>query len=347
MAKLYENSYIEMVQKKILGNDFTTKDDLIQFLNKIRMSVLQDSFWQQYFHESFITLNEETLNQMNKYLLEYYDKRKNNDLMGLNLEGVSSFAKGDDGQNYIKYQDAAGNIVVMDDSLDDNGFVEQFQERQNELSSAQTNNSDENKKAILEDMQKDKRVVIFASSLNVNTRELTLEERTKFAAAMNISDAGVDNFLVSVEDNLYINKDTGEVYYVKKNSDGKWEVRKANEVDSKTSTEEMEVIDDSGKETTMSYETPEEADYEAMSDSDLEYILETKKEILSLEIYEKIKSILQKRKEKALEEPQRQLDKDKVYVKKLEDVGFISIILLSTLVSSFGIGLLLLVISRI
>lgn len=339
MAKLYENIYIEKIQKKILNNELSTKEELLKFLNEIKHKILQDSYLQQYFQDSFIKLNEETINKMNKFLLDYYDKRKNNDLIGLNLDGVSSFEIGD--KDYIKYRDKDGNIIVMDDSLDQEKFTEQFQERQNELISAQTENSEKNKITVLNDMQKDKQVIKFDSSVNVDKRELTSEERAKFATAMKISDAELDNFLVSIDENMYINRDTGEVYYVNQNNDGQLEVRRANEIESKTNTQEIKAIDDEGVKTTMLHEIPKEINYDIMSDSDLVYILETKSNSITPQQYMKIKDILQKRKDNNLEKEQNTLNKDKVYVKKLSDVGFISILLLSILASSFGIGLLL------
>ena len=84
------------------------------------------------------------------------------------------------------------------------------------------------------------------------------------------------NFLVNPIQNLYINKDTGEVYFVRKNEYGDLEVRKANEVTSETAKKDVSVIDDKQEEIITQVEVPIELNFEQMGTSDLEYIYENK-----------------------------------------------------------------------
>lgn len=354
MAKLNDNLYLDTIKKKIIDNDFPTKEELLEFLNKNRKNILQNSEIQQYFQDSFIKLNDETLNEMNKILLEFYDKRKANDLTGLDLENVSELTI-DDGQgdikNYIKVEKDDGSTMIIDNSLDDRHFVEQFNEKQNELVSAQTSNKKENTEAILSDMESRKEVANLTSASTISRRELTPEERREFAAVMHINEADTINFLVDVERNLYVNKDTGDVYFPKKNSEGKLEVHKANEVSAEKKVEEINTINDSGMETTSEISTYNEPNFDELSDSDLEYIVENNYHNLTETQIVRIKEIMAKRKEENQNKiDQPQLNKDKTYVKKILNTqfnGFVSLVFLCSIVGFMGVTFLILILNKI
>lgn len=350
MAKLYDNLYLETIKKKIMGNDFSTKEDLLEFLNKNRQNILQNSEIQQYFQESFIKLNDETLNDMNKFLLDYYDKIKVNDLTGLNLENVSEVSI--DGTDYIKVEKDDGSIMVIDNSYDkNNNFVGQFNEKQNELTSAQTSNIKENTQAVLDDMESRKQVANLESSSNISSRDLTPEERRKFATVMNMDEAETINFLVDIERNLYINKDNGDVYFTKKNSEGKLEVHKANEVSAEKEVEEINLIDNDDIKISKITNTYQEQNFNEMSDSDLVYIAENNYYGLTEVQIKKIKEEIAMRNENKKEDMEQQaLHKDKTYVKTIMNTqfnGFISLIFLCSIVGFIGVSFLLLLINKL
>ena len=352
MAKLNDNIYFNKMKKKILDNEFATKDDLLNFINKYKEVIINDPYINQEFQESFIKLNEESYNDMTKMLLEYYDKQKKEDLVGLELEGISAFEVED--KDYIKVVKPDGSITILDDSVSKENFVEQFKDKQNEMVSAQTADSTENKEVIIEAMEKEKEEINLESSENLNIRELTYEEKKEFAAIMNISDADEINFLVDPSRNLYINKDTSEVYFVNKNEDGNLEVRQANEISSETNHMEKEIIDEVGNEETVIVDRPLEPDFDSMDESDLIYIVENKKNEMPEELYEKAKKALdiKKNNEQKIVVNKEQ-EKGYQYTKKLPDFltkpynGFVSTLFLISIVGFFGVGFLMLIISRI
>lgn len=351
MSKIYDNTYIRKIQKEIQDGSFAVKDDLINFLTKNRNLVLNNPFLRQELEDSMIKLNTKSLEEMEKYLLDFYDKSKNMDINSLNLDSVSAFTV--DGVDYIKISDDDGDVMVLDDSLEDANFVEQFKQRQNNLASVSTLDANKNKQEIIKDMREDKMEAKLSSSLDVNKRELTPEERKQFAAVMNIPNAENINFLVDPVRNIYINKDTGEVYFVRKNEYGQLEVRKANEVTSETQKEEITAIDANSNENTVTTEMAMEPDFEHMDDSDLVYIYETKFDSLTEQQKNKLKEIIENRKTTQQKNLQNTKSNEKVFIKKLNDVlhtsynGFVSIIFLSCVVGCFGLCVLLLLLAKL
>lgn len=351
MSKINDNTYVNKIKQEIMSGTFKTKDDLIAFLIKSRPIILNDSFFRQELNNSFIKLNEETLNQMETVLLEFFDKRKNNDITNLNLDGVSSFTVDD--KDYIKYKDSDDNIIILDDSMSNKNFVDQFQERQNDLKDM-TFDGNKNKEIIMQDMAREKVSSQLTSSMDVNTRDLTLEEKRQFASIMSWPNADDINFLVDLKNNLYINKDTGEVYFVNKNEYGQLEVRKASEVTSETKKDEVSVIDDNSIELDVNTETPDMPDFDAMDDSDLEYIYQNKLDTLTEIQRQKLVEIMEQRKQQRLrEKTNNQKTNEKVFVKKLNNAlhkpynGFVSLIFLCSTVAFSGLGILMLMIIKL
>lgn len=353
MSKINDNTYVNKIKKEIMEGTFATKEDLMSFLIKNRQNVLNDPFFNQELNDSFIKLNLETMSTMEKELLEFYDKRKNNDLNSLNLEGVSGFQVDD--KDYIKYKDKDGNISVIDNSLSNRNFVQEFQNRQNNLDSNSQMDADKSKEEIMNQITKEKVNVNLSSSNDVNVRDLTVEEKRQFASIMHLPDADNINFLVEPTRNIYINKDTGETYFVNKNQYGELEVHKANEVTSKTEKEESAVINNEGQEQQVTMETPVEPKFEELGDSDLEYIYENKLNTLTLEQQERLKEIIKERREKQLEQSSLEQNKvsEKQFVKKLDNAlhtpynGFVSLVFLCSTVGFFALGFLMLIMIKL
>lgn len=350
MSKINDNSYVNKIKQEIVSGTFSTKEDLINFLLKNKESVLNDTYFNQELNNSFIKLNEETLKAMEKELLEFYDKTKNNDIASLNLEGVSGFKTNDD-QDYIKYVNEDGEILVFDDSLEDDSFVKQFNDRLND--SSLNGNAEQNKQEIINDMKYDKINVNLYSSQDTNMRDLTQEEKQQFASVLNMPDANKISFLIDPKRNIYINKDTGEVYFVSKNKYGDLEVRKANEVTSETTKQETPIIDDKGQEQQVTVESSAEPNFENMEFSDLEYIYENKLGDFDEKQRQRLTEIVKKRREEMYQQSLTSTKKDeKVFVKKLDSAlhkpynGFVSFVFLCSNLLFFGLGFLLLIISK-
>ena len=224
-------------------------------------------------------------------------------------------------------------------------------ERQNELVSAQTSNKKGNTEAVLKDMESRQEVANLTSAANISRRDLTMEERREFAAVMHINEADTINFLVDPERNLYINKDTGDVYFTKVNSEGKLEVHKANEVSAEEKIEEINTIDDNTRETTKEISTYNQPNFDELSDSDLEYIVQNNYSGLTEEQIVKINEIIARRKENEQKNVQEQtLNKDKTYVKKILNTqfnGFVSLMFLCSIVGFMGVSFLILILNKI
>lgn len=348
MNKLYDNSFADAIRKKILDGDFKEKEDLMKFL-KIAMS---DPMVTQSLKEDGIVLNDEELESISKGLLEYYDKTKT-DLTSLNLEGVSQFDIGT--ADYIKIKNEDGTYDVLDDSMNDKNFVEQMKERQNQSVSLQTSDGIKNKEEIIKDMKEDKKEATLTASTNVDVRDLTPEERRQFMAIMRMNDADKINFVVDPVRNIYINRDTGETYYVNKNQYNQMEVRKVEESTVETIKQDVSHIDEDGVEQTTIVENPENMDFENLDEFELQYIVDNRFDSLTPEQKEIIKQLLERKKEMKTIDGQTITNQNKMggrqYVKTFLNQpynGFTSMLLLSltTLLSGFVmLGYLILKIS--
>lgn len=294
MSDLYNQDFINILKRKINNGDFSNKNELINYLQKLSESIIKDPVLIERLKKNGIIINSSDLNGLTTELLTYYDKTKA-DISSLNLDGVSQVSI--DGTDYIKISNPDGTYSVLDDSLSQDNFVQQFQNRQNESYDYQTNDGVKNKEAITKDMKQDKEEANLTSSINLNTRNLTPEERRQFAAIMRASDADAINFVVDPTRNIYINKDTGELFYAYKNKEGKMEVRKAEERTAETFSSDVEYIDDKGKEKMAKIETPNASNFENLDDFELQYIVDNKLDSLTPEQKETIFRIIERRKE--------------------------------------------------
>ncbi len=333
MNKLYNNSFAEAIRKKILDGDFKEKEDLIKYLQNINTMVMSDPILMQRLKEEGIILNDDELESISKELLEYYDKTKT-DLTSLNLDGVSQFEIGD--TDYIKVKNEDGTYDVLDDSINDKNFVEQMKERQNESVSLQTPNGIKNREEIIKDMKEDKKEATLTSSTNVDVRDLTPEERRQFMAVMRMNDADEINFVVDPVRNIYINRDTGETYYVNKNQFNQMEVRKAEEATVETIKQDVSHIDEDEIEQTTAIESPENMDFENLDEYELQFIANNRFDSLTPEQKEIVLQLLERKKEMKTIDGQAKTNQNQIggrqYVKTMLNQpynGFTSIILLS------------------
>lgn len=340
MDKFENNRFSEAIRKKILDGDFKEKEDLMKFL-KVAMS---DSFVLQSLKEDNFVLDQDELENISKKLLEYYDKTKT-DLTSLNLDGISQFEVGEN--DYIKVKNEDGTYDVLDDSMNDKTFVEQMQERQNESINLQTADGVKNKNEIIKDMKEDKKEAMLTSSTDVNVRDLTPEERRQFMAVMRMNDADKINFVVDPVRNIYINRDTGETYYVNKNQFNQMEVRKVEEATAQTIKEDVSYIDENGTEKTTVVEKSENSEFENLDEYELQYIVDNRFDSLTPEQKEIIMQILQRKKEMKTNDREKLTNQNKIggrqYVKTMFNQpynGFANIILLSFITLLSGLMML-------
>ena len=340
MDKFENNRFSEAIRKKILDGDFKEKEDLMKFL-KVAMS---DSFVLQSLKEDNIVLDQDELENISKKILEYYDKTKT-DLTSLNLDGISQFEVGEN--DYIKVKNEDGTYDVLDDSMNDKTFVEQMQERQNESINLQTADGVKNREEIIKDMKEDKKEAVLTSSTSVDVRELTPEERRKFMAVMRMNDADKINFVVDPVRNIYINRDTGETYYVNKNQFNQMEVRKAEEATVQTIKEDVSYVGDDGIEKTTVMENIENSEFENLDEYELQYIVDNRFDSLTPEQKEIVMQILQRKKEMKINDGEKLVNQNQIggrqYVKSMFNQpynGFANILLLSFVTLLSGLMML-------
>lgn len=349
MSRLYNDQFANILREKINTGEFKTKEDLIKYMNNINMVFFNDPELMRQIKEIGISLKYEDLNALTQDLLEYYDRSKE-DLSSLDLGGVSHVDI--EGTDYIKVQKEDGSFELLDDSMNNDDFIKQFKDRQNQSYNFQTNDGVKNREEIIEDMKKDKAEAHLTSSNNVNTRSLTPEERKEFLTVMHMSDSEEINFVVDPARNIYINKDTGEIFYAHKNPEGKLEVRRAEEVTTETIQKDDKRNDDMTNDVAVNIEKPEDLDFNNLSDADLQYIYETRFSTLTPVQQQILIDLLNRRKERTLAKESETLVKEQEKVKKLELLmqphnGFTSILYLSAVSLVAGVGMLLYMIIKI
>lgn len=350
MSKLYNDKLADMIRSRIIAGEFKTKQDLINFMQNINMVFYNDPKLMKDIKDAGISLKYEDINALTRDLLVYYDQR-NNDTSSLSLDGVSQVEI--DGKDYIKVKREDGTHELLDDSMNNDNFIKQFKDRQNESYNYQTNNGVKNRDQIIEDMKKDKTEVELTSSNNVKTRNLTPEERREFAAIMGLSNADEINFIVDLERNIYINKDTGELFYTHKNAEGKIEVRKAHEATANTIKNDMGTTNQNFNENNVTIEETASFSFDNLDDYELQYIADNRIESLTTEQRDALFTLLEKRQERARNQEQQKAEEkghQKVILMNVLNKphnGFTSILYLSIITLLFGIGIILYLALRI
>ncbi|MBE6152067.1 MAG: hypothetical protein E7165_01980 [Firmicutes bacterium] len=347
MAKLYKDIFADMIKEQINNGEFKTKQELIHFLHNFNTNYFNNPTLMQKLKQAGINLKELNINEVTQELLAYYDRSKT-DTSSLDLQGITQVEI--DGKDYIKRTDSNGNTQLLDDSLNKNNFVDQFTTRQNESYRYQSDNGVKNADEIFDDMKKDKADVKLTAS--TNQRNLTLEESAEFATVMGMSDASRINFIVDPTRNIYINKDNGDIFYVHRDENGKLVVKKAVEATAETVKTNG---DDALNDITVTQEKSNEINFELLSDSDLEYIAENRMGSLTPEQQRTLSEIRQRRSERTVpvemnqNEKQSELGHQKVLKLDLNKPynGFTSILYLSLISFTFGMGAFLYLLIKI
>lgn len=343
------NKFVDLIKSKVTSGELKTKEEIINYIRKIRESAYSNPELMQLLKEAGINLDEQDLNKVTTAVLDYFDKAKV-DTTSLNLDGVSQMTikdeKGFD-DKYIKIQNKDGSYTVLEDNMNDKDFVTQFNERQNKSVNLQSNDGVKNKEEIVKDMKKDKLEANLESTNSINTRELTPEERREFAAVMKGRKANEINFIVDTKRNIYIDKDTGETYYTYLNNDNKMEVRKVDEETSENVVNDANSVDKNRIEKQVTVETPQDLDMNNLDDFELQYVLDNKFDSLTPEQKQTLSVLIERRKEMKSNENTRDLSKEKSYqyTLKLNDSkkqnGYLDLIFLSLVTLLFGIGFII------
>lgn len=343
------NKFVDLIKSKVTSGELKTKEEIINYIRKIRESAYSNPELMQLLKEAGINLDEQDLNKVTTAVLDYFDKAKV-DTTSLNLDGVSQMTikdeKGFD-DKYIKIQNKDGSYTVLEDNMNDKDFVTQFNERQNKSVNLQSNDGVKNKEEIVKDMKKDKLEANLESTNSINTRELTPEERREFAAVMKGRKANEINFIVDTKRNIYIDKDTGETYYTYLNNDNKMEVRKVDEETSENVVNDAKSVDKNRIEKQVTVETPQDLDMNNLDDFELQYVLDNKFDSLTPEQKQTLSVLIERRKEMKSNENTRDLSKEKSYqyTLKLNDSkkqnGYLDLIFLSLVTLLFGIGFII------
>lgn len=141
-------------------------------------------------------------------LLSYFDE-----VMApspLNLEGITSFEIGD--KDYIKFKDENGDVKILDDSHDNRSFVEQFENKQDESRSFQSNDGTQNALEIAKDTLKyeKKEVPLESTVLDDNLGNAIINQQPALAN---------DNILGNSEEKIFYNQSDNQIVTIEQNGD--------------------------------------------------------------------------------------------------------------------------------
>lgn len=343
MSEFYDENFINDIKGRINNGEFESKEALAQYLKNIPEMVATNSEMLRRLESYGIEHNVEDLNKIATIILDYYDKTKVN-TSSLNLENVTGF-KVDD-KEYIKVENPDDTYTVLDDNMSRDDFVTQFQDKQNSSMDYRTTNGVQNREEIIDAMQKEKEEANLVSTVDIDKRDLTPEERRQFTSIMHMQEAEINNFVADTKRNIYINRDTGETYYTHLNSLGQMEIRKADEKGVETISKDVQAINDNGIETTVTVENPAEQVFEKMDDYELEFTLNNRFDSLTADQKEILKRVIEKRKQvqkqqEIQKEPETLEVQPKVKVLTMKDLnkkynGFTSIVFICLLTMMYG-----------
>ena len=141
-------------------------------------------------------------------LLSYFDE-----VMApspLNLESITSFEIGD--KDYIKFKDENGDVKILDDSHDNRNFVEQFENKQDESRSFQSNDGAQNALEIAKDTLKfeKKEVPLESTVLDDNLGNAIINQQPALAN---------DNILGNSEEKIFYNQSDDQIVTIEQNGD--------------------------------------------------------------------------------------------------------------------------------
>ena len=280
-------------------------------------------------------------------LLSYFDE-----VMApspLNLEGITSFEIGD--KDYIKFKDENGDVKILDDSHDNRSFVEQFENKQDESRSFQSNDGTQNALEIAKDTLKyeKKEVPLESTVLDDNLGNAIINQQPALAN---------DNILGNSEEKIFYNQSDDQIVTIEQNGDDVAikEVGETKSVEEKEEDTTSKVIYPPYDEVTVTlllFKGPDNLDVDLFINQYLNYL--TVKQIdLLISNYiltpEQMNKLTEQRSIKEMAEKQvedvKQMEKPKTLVlKKNDKAAFVDSLLLSFVVGLvWGIYLTFLII---
>lgn len=280
-------------------------------------------------------------------LLSYFDE-----VMApspLNLEDITSFEIGD--KDYIKFKDENGDVKILDDSHDNRSFVEQFENKQDESRSFQSNDGTQNALEIAKDTLKyeKKEVPLESTVLDDNLGNAIINQQPALAN---------DNILGNGEEKIFYNQSDDQIVTIEQNGDDVAikEVGETKSVEEKEEDTTSKVIYPPYDEVTVTlllFKGPDNLDVDLFINQYLNYL--TVKQIdLLISNYiltpEQMNKLTEQRSIKEMAEKQvedvKQKEKPKTFVlKKNDKAAFVDSLLLSFVVGLvWGIYLTFLII---
>ena len=280
-------------------------------------------------------------------LLSYFDE-----VMApspLNLDGITSFEIGD--KDYIKFKDENGDVKILDDSHDNRSFVEQFENKQDESRSFQSNDGTQNALEIAKDTLKfeKKEVPLESTVLDDNLGNAIINQQPTLAN---------DNILGNSEEKIFYNQSDDQIVTIEQNGDDVAikEVGETKSVEEKAEDTTSKVIYPPYDEVTVTlllFKGPDNLDVDLFINQYLNYL--TVKQIdLLISNYiltpEQMNKLTEQRSIKEMAEKQvedvKQMEKPKTLVlKKNDKAAFVDSLLLSFVVGLvWGIYLTFLII---
>lgn len=280
-------------------------------------------------------------------LLSYFDEVMTPS--PLNLEGITSFEIGD--KDYIKFKDENGDVKILDDSHDNRNFVEQFENKQDESRSFQSNDGSQNALEIAKDTlkYKKKEVPLESTVLDDNLGNAIINQQSALAN---------DNILGNGEEKIFYNQSDDQIVTIEQNGDDVAikEVGETKSVEEKEEDTTSKVIYPPYDEVTVTlllFKGPDNLDVDLFINQYLNYL--TVKQIdLLISNYiltpEQMNKLTEQRSIKEMAEKQvedvKQMEKPKTLVlKKNDKAAFVDSLLLSFVVGLvWGIYLTFLII---
>lgn len=280
-------------------------------------------------------------------LLSYFDE-----VMApspLNLDGITSFEIGD--KDYIKFKDENGDVKILDDSHDNRSFVEQFENKQDESRSFQSNDGAQNALEIAKDTLKfeKKEVPLESTVLDDNLGNAIINQQPALAN---------DNILGNSEEKIFYNQSDDQIVTIEQNGDDVAikEVGETKSIEEKAEDTTSKVIYPPYDEVTVTlllFKGPDNLDVDLFINQYLNYL--TVKQIdLLISNYiltpEQMNKLTEQRSIKEMSEKQvedvKQMEKPKTLVlKKNDKAAFVDSLLLSFVVGLvWGIYLTFLII---
>lgn len=280
-------------------------------------------------------------------LLSYFDE-----VMApspLNLESITSFEIGD--KDYIKFKDENGDVKILDDSHDNRSFVEQFENKQDESRSFQSNDGAQNALEIAKDTLKfeKKEVPLESTVLDDNLGNAIINQQPALAN---------DNILGNSEEKIFYNQSDDQIVTIEQNGDDVaikevGETKSVEEKDEDTTSKVIYPPYDEVTVTLLLFKGPDSLDVDLFINQYLNYL--TVKQIdLLISNYiltpEQMNKLTEQRLIKEMAEKQvedvKQMEKPKTLVlKKNDKAAFVDSLLLSFVVGLvWGIYLTFLII---